>query len=209
MNVLVFGASGGTGRELIRQGLELGHAMTAFVRNPGAFGVNHADLKVIQGDVVDRRSVGAAVEGQDAAISALGASTLLKREKTMIVGVHNILTALEQSRVRRFIYLSVLGVHDVREQLNPLGRYVIAPLVLRNVAADHEVNEAMIKQSQLDWTIVRAPNLTNKPRTGTYRSGESIKANSLIPEISRGDLAEFMLRQLHDSTYVRCTPTVM
>jgi len=111
--------------------------------------------------------------------------------------------------VRRYIYLSVLSVHYVRDQLNFIGRYVILPLLLRNAAADHEVIEAMIKQSKLDWTIVPPPSLTDGPRTGEYRSGEKVAPKPLLPKISRADLADFMLAQLVDGMYLRGTPTIM
>src|SRR5438132_5779329 len=196
MNVLVFGASGGTGRELVKQGLEQGHSLTAFVRNPASFEIKHANIKMVKGDITDYASVERAVEGHAAVMSALGASTVLRREPAFTAGARNIVKAMEQAGVRRFIYLSALTVRAVRDQLNFLGRYVIAPIVLRNVAADHEANERIIEQSRLDWTIVRPPRLTNGERTGVYRSGERIDSKAIIPEISRADLAEFMLKQL-------------
>lgn len=209
MNVLVFGASGGTGRELVKQGVEQGHTLTAFVRNPAKLEIKDASIKVIQGDVTDSVSVQNVVKGHHAVISALGASTILKREPTLTVGITNIVKAMEQAGVRRFIYLSALTVRAVRDQLNFLGRYVIAPIVLRNVAADHEANESIIEHSKLEWTIVRPPRLTNGERTGVYRSGERIDSKSIIPEISRADLAEFMLKQLTDDTFLRKATSVM
>jgi putative NADH-flavin reductase len=110
--------------------------------------------------------------------------------------------------VRRLVYLSFLGVREGRSQLSMVGRYLVAP-VLRNVVADHEAKERIIKQSALDWVIVRPPRLTNGARQGSYRSGVDVRAISVIPRISRADLAEFMLRQVSDKTYVRKTPAVM
>ena len=107
------------------------------------------------------------------------------------------------------IYLSFLGVSGGREQLSFLGRYVVAPLIMRNVVADHEAKENIIRQSNLDWTIVRPPRLTNGPHTGAYRRGPDIKAASVVPMISRADVADFMLRQLDDPTYLRKAPAVM
>lgn len=209
MNVLVFGASGGTGRELVKQALAQGHSVTAFVRDPTKFEINHANLKVVQGDVADYESVERAVQNQDAAICALGSSTPLKRDPTLIDGVRHIIEAMEHAGEQRFIYLSFLGVRDGRNQLSFLGKYIIAPLVRRNVVADHEVKERLIKQSRLNWIIVRPPRLTNGQRTGAYRSGERIGANSIIPTISRADVADFMLKQLTDDAYLHKTPGVM
>lgn len=111
--------------------------------------------------------------------------------------------------MRRLVYLSFLGVHHGRRQLSPLGRYLVAPLLMRKVAADHERKEAIIQQSTLEWVIVRPPRLTNGRQTGTYRSGEDIQATLVVPRVSRADLAEFMLGQLNGDTYVRGTPAVM
>jgi len=77
------------------------------------------------------------------------------------------------------------------------------------VVEDHEAKERFIKRSRLNWTIVRAPRLTNGRRTGAYRSGEDIRANSIIPTISRADVADFMLKQLTSDTYLRKAPGVM
>jgi putative NADH-flavin reductase len=209
MNLLVFGASGGTGRELVRQALAQGHTVTAFVRDPTKLPIKHANLRVVQGDVVDRASVERAVQDQQAAICALGSSTPLKRDPTLIDGVRHIIEAMEHAGVQRFIYLSFLGVHDGRDQLSLLGRYIVAPLVMRNVVADHEAKERLIKQSRLNWTIVRPPRLTNGPLTGAYRSGEHIEANSPIPTISRADVADFMLKQLTGEANLHRTPGVM
>jgi putative NADH-flavin reductase len=95
-----------------------------------------------------------------------------------------------------------MGVRNGRDQLSFLGKYNVAPLALRNVVADHEAKEALIKQSHLNWTIVRAARLTNGPRTGAYLSSENIGANSIIPTISRADVADFMLKQLTCDTYL-------
>jgi putative NADH-flavin reductase len=118
------------------------------------------------------------------------------------------LAALESSCVQRFIYLSADTVSEARSGLNPLRRLVISTL-LSNTAADHELDEAMIRQSRLEWIIVRPPLLTNSPHTGHYRFGEHIEPKTLFPTISRADLADFMLKQLADGTFVRRTPTVM
>jgi putative NADH-flavin reductase len=209
MNVLVFGASGGTGRELVKQALAQKHSVTAFVRDPTKVHSKHTNLKVVQGDVADYESVKRAVRNQDAALCALGSSSLLKRDPTLIDGVRHIVEAMEHAGVQRFIYLSFLGVRDGRNQLSFLGKHFVAPLLLRNVVADHEAKERLIKQSCLNWTIVRPPRLTNGERIGAYRSGERIGANSIIPTISRADVVDFMLKQLTDDTYLHKAPGVM
>jgi putative NADH-flavin reductase len=208
MRVLVFGASGGTGRELVSQALAQGHQVTAFARDPAKLDINHANLRVAQGNVADYATVERAVKNQDAVICALGASTPLRRDPILVQGVHSIIDAMERTGGRRLIYLSFLGVRNGRSQLSLLGK-IVAPLALHNVVADHEAKERLIRQSHLKWTIVRAPKLTNGRRTGTYRSGDDIGANFMVPTISRADVAEFMLKQVTDDTYLRKAPAVM
>ncbi len=208
MNVLVFGASGRTGRELVKQGLAQGHTVTAFVRHPASFDIAHPQLKIVRGDAVDRVSVEHAVRDQDVVICALGAASLLKRDQAVVVGVHNIILAMEEAGVRRLIYLSADTVCAARDQLNAL-RKVFVPLLFHNSAADHELNERMIEQSHLDWIIVRPPMLTDGERTGIYRGGERLRARAIIPQFSRADLAEFMLKQLADDTFLDKAAEVM
>jgi putative NADH-flavin reductase len=208
MKILIFGASGRMGRELVSQALAHGDSVTAFVRYPAKFDIQHTNLKVVQGDAVDYASVERAVKDQDAVICALGSSTPAKRDPTLVDGVHNIIQAMEQAGVRRLVYLSFLAVRESRRDLGPVVNYVVAPL-LHNVISDHEVKESLIKQSRLDWVIVRPPRLTSGRHTGVYRSGEQIPARSLILTLSRADLAEFMLKQLTDDTFVHKAPRVM
>jgi putative NADH-flavin reductase len=208
MNILVFGASGRTGRELVKQALAQGQTVTAFVRHPASFDITHAHIKIVQGDAADRASVESAVRDQDAVICALGAASLFKRDQAVVVGVHNIIMAMESAGVRRLIYLSADTVHDSRDELNAL-RKVFVPLLFHNSAADHEINESMIKQSHVDWIIIRPPMLINGERTSAYRSGEHLRARAIIPQFSRADLAEFILKQLADDSYLDKAAEVM
>jgi putative NADH-flavin reductase len=209
MRVVVFGATGGTGRELVGQALAQGHQVTAFVRSVSRLSPRSRDTHVVQGDVSDPAAVAGAIEDQNAVLCALGAATPLHHDRTLIDGMRHIVGAMESSGTRRLVYLSFLGVRDGRTQLSVLGRFVVAPLVLRTVVADHEEKERIIRQSGLDWIIVRPPRLTYGPSRGQYRHGVNIRATSLIPRISRADLADFMLRQLSDNTYLCKAPAVM
>jgi putative NADH-flavin reductase len=161
------------------------------------------------GDVAEAAVVASAVEGRHGVLCALGATTPLRRDRRLVEGMRHIVSAMEQHGARRLVYLSFLGVPDGRHQLSLVDRYFVAPILLRNVAADHEAKERIIRQSTLEWVIVRPPRLTNGTRRGSYRSGVDIRATSVIPRISRADLAEFMLRQLSEDTYVREAPAVM
>jgi putative NADH-flavin reductase len=209
MRVTVFGASGATGRQLIDQSLAQGHHVTAFVRTASRLGARPEQLNVVVGDVAEAAIVASAVEGRHGVLCALGAASPLRRDPTLVEGVRHIVAAMEQHGVRRLVYLSFLGVPEGRHQLSVVGRYLIAPLLLRNVVADHTAKERIIRRSTLEWVIVRPPRLTNGARCGSYRSGMVVRATSVVPSISRADLAEFMLRQLSDDTYVREAPAIM
>jgi putative NADH-flavin reductase len=209
MRIVIFGASGATGHELVRQALSEGEEVTAFVRNPAHLNVRSPNLRVVQGDVTDAAIVERAIEGQHAVLCALGAATHLSRDRTLINGLQHIVDAMTRYGTQRLVYLSFLGVRDGRRQLSFIGRTVVAPLLLRNVVADHEIKEGIIQHSGLEWVIVRPPRLTNGPRTGHYRHGLDIQAASLIPTISRADVADFMLRQVSDEKYLHQTPAVM
>lgn len=208
MKIVVFGASGATGRHLLDAAVGRRHTVTAFVRNPATFHNDHG-VDVVTGDVADRAAVARAVAGHAAVCCVLGAATPLRRDPALVTGVRHITEAMADAGVRRLVYLSFLGVPAGRHQLSALGRSVIAPIVLRNVVADHAEKEDIIQRSGLDWTIVRPPRLTNGPKTGAYRHGEAIHARQIVPRISRADVADFMLAQLDDLTYVRRSPAVM
>lgn len=200
MNLLIFGASGATGQEVVRQALAQGHVVTAFVRNPAKLTVTHALLRVVQGDVGDLAAIQRALPNQDAVLSALGVSKPLRKDPIVVQGVRNIIRAMEQTGVARFIYLSAFGVRESRSDAGFLIRNVIASVV-RHELSDHEEKEQLIRNSSLNWTIVQPPILTNGPRKGVYRTGVAIKPASPIPTFSRADTADSMLRQLRDDAF--------
>jgi putative NADH-flavin reductase len=191
MKLLVFGASGGTGRQIVSQAVARGIHVTAFVRKPDRLAPQRG-LEIIKGDVGDATAVVTAIAPHHVVISALGVSTPLKADPVVCTGIDHIVRAMEVDPTRRFIYLSFIGVTDSRHAAGPLLRY-IARFPLRHEIADHERKEARIQTSALQWTIVRAPKLTDGARSGTYRAGEAITATSILPRLSRADVAEFLI----------------
>jgi putative NADH-flavin reductase len=208
MRILILGASGATGREVVRQALAQELDVTAFVRDPARLTVDGPTLRVVQGDVGDYAAVSGAVEGQEAVISTLGVSRPLHSDPVVIEGVRHVLRAMQDHSVRRLVYLSFIGVHDSRAAAGPMIRYV-AKFPLRHEIADHEAKEALIRRSHCDWTIVRAPKLSNRHATGRYRDGEDIVARGFFPVLPRADVADFLLRQLRERTYVCKAPRVL
>ena len=208
MNILIYGASGETGHELVEQALLQGHHVTAFVRNPSKLKISHQNLKVIQGDIINYELVEQAVKGQDAVISALGASSPFKYDQSVVDGVNNIIKAMETNGVNRFIYMSFIGVKESQNAAGFVIKY-IAPILLSTEISGHETRENKIRQSQLQWTIVRPPTLTNGNHTMQFRSGVDITSGGFTVKISRADVADFMLQQLTDNTFLRKSPRIM
>jgi putative NADH-flavin reductase len=193
---------------LVAQALERGHEVTAFVRTPSKLQVAHPALRLFQGDVGDGAAVARAVTGTDVVVSALGTLRRFRHDPIVIDGIRHIVAAMSQGGPSRIIYLSGIGVHEARHQTGLLFR-VIARSLARGEVTDHEVKEGMIRAGKLEWTLVRPPALTNGPRTGSYRHGPDVRARSLVPKLSRADLADFMLNQLTDRSYIRKAVAVM
>jgi putative NADH-flavin reductase len=208
MNILIFGASGATGHELVRQGLDQGHHVTAFVRTPSKLKVEHQNLSVIQGDAIDFPLVQNAIRDKDAVLSSLGARSPFKYDQTVVDGMQNIVKAMSEGQVARLIYLSAINVGESRQDAGLLIRF-LAPILLRSETAGHEKREAIIRESSLQWTLVRAATLTNGPRLSDYRRGEDIRAGGIVASISRADVADFMLTQLTDGSYLRKAVRIM
>ena len=206
MRLLIFGATGGTGRQLVRQALERGHAVTAFARDPAALDERDG-LRALAGDVLDAAAVERAVAGHDAVLCALG-KPATSPGKVRSEGTRNVVRAMERSGTRRLICQSTIGVGDSRALLPPLYRFVLVPSILRRTFAEHERQEAIVRSSQLDWTIIRAGALTDGDRTGRYRHGFPPTDRTLEFEVSRADVADFALGLVSDSGYVRQTPSI-
>jgi putative NADH-flavin reductase len=202
MKIIIFGSTGKTGIELLRQALEKGHHVTAFARSPEKLAdIGTSEIEVARGDVLDQQAVGKAISGQEAVISTIGAGS--NRTTLREDGTRNIVHAMEGSAVRRFISLSSMGVGDSWGNLGLFTKYVVVSIFLRHAFADHKKQEAVIKRCSLDWIIVRPPHLKDGPRTGIYKHGIPPTDRSLKGTISRADVADFMLKQLADDTYLR------
>ena len=205
MKVLIFGSTGSVGRLMVKQALEQGHNVAAFARDPAKLGIEHPNLRVVQGDAMDPAAVENAVRGQDAVVCALGAGA---KGTIRSEGTRNIIRAMEKAGVRRLICQSSLGVGDSRGNLNFFWKHIMFGLLLRQAYADHVSQESEVMRSRLDWTIVRPGAFTDGPRTGAYRHGFAGTDQAITHKISRADVAEFVLKQLTDRTYLRKTPAL-
>jgi putative NADH-flavin reductase len=203
MKLVIFGSTGSIGHHLVEQALEQEHSVTAFARNPAKLEIDHANLTVVQGDALDSAAVNTAVDGQDAVLCALGAGA---KGAVRTEGTRNIVQAMEKAGVSRLICLSSLGVGDSRDSLNFFWKHIMFGLLLRGAYADHVSQEDSVKESRLDWTLVRPAAFTDGDHTGEYRHGFPSTDKTIKTKISRADVADFMLKQLTDRTYLKETP---
>jgi len=207
MKVIIFGSTGPTGQQIVKQALEQGHDVTAFVRSPEKLNQKHENLQAIKGDVLDYASVEDAIRGQDAVLCAIGRPPTDKNN-LRANGTKNIIRAMEKTGVKRFICQSSDGVGDSADRLPFLYKYLIVPLMLRRVFADHALQEDHIKKSRLDWVIARPTALTNGEHTGAYQQGYAADNKTITHKISRADTADFMLKQLAANNYLHQTPSL-
>lgn len=206
--VLIVGATGGTGRQLVQQALERGLSVTALVRDPSRLRIEHPRLKVIQGNVLDAGSVEAAVRGQDAVLSALGHKRYFYPTRILSEGTRNILRAMEAQGVRRLVCQTSLGIGDSAGRLGAFYTLFIIPVILPFYFWDKARQERIIAASRVEWVIVRPGALTNGEKRSRSRHGRRIGSFFLTVGISRADVAEFMLNQLASDTYLRSAPGV-
>jgi putative NADH-flavin reductase len=207
MNLVVFGASGGTGQEIIKQALEQGHEVTAFVRDPKKLQIKDSRLHIIEGDALkDQPTIAVAIAAKDAIICALGVANSLRSAGLIAGGLAAIVPAAKKHGVRRLILISAFGVGESSRNA-PLVPRLMYRLLLGDIYRDKKAGEDIVKVSGLDWTILHPVMLTTGPKTGTCRSGERLSLKG-IPKISRADVAHFALTQLADKTFLRKTAVI-
>src|SRR5690242_16846852 len=194
--VLIIGATGGTGRQLVTQALERGLLVTALVRDPSKLSVEHPRLTVLRGNVLDYPSVENAVRGQDAVISALGHKRFFVPTRILSGGSRNILRAMEIHGVRRFVCETSLGIGDSVGRPGLYYSLLVIPVVLPLYFWDKTRQERSIAASNVEWVIVRPAALTNAGARGVYRHGSNIGSFLWTARIARADVAHFMLKQL-------------
>jgi putative NADH-flavin reductase len=206
MKILVLGATGATGRLIVRDATASGHHVVALVRAKASSDLSGAE--VIEGDVRDEGTLARALNGCDAVVSALGTGMGLREVDLLTVATRALVAAMTRSGVRRLICISALGVGDSRNHGGFFFDRLFQPLLLRPAYQDKDRQEAAIHASSLDWIIVRPAQLTNGARRGRIRATTDL-ADVNGGKIARADVAQFVVEQLTTDTWLRRTPVIL
>jgi putative NADH-flavin reductase len=199
MNIIIFGATGPTGQQLLRQALEDGHSVTAFARNVAAITTQHERLRVVQGDALDAAAVDKAMSGHDTVISLLGTPFTFKPVKLFSEGTRNIIQAMHKRGMRRLLCISSGGTNPSADsQHGFFFNTFVKPTIRRSVYLDMRRMEQLVKRSGLDWTIVRPLQLYDGPLSKKYHTEPGYIPSG---KTSRADLVDFLLKQMRSTQY--------
>ncbi len=203
MNILILGASQGTGALAVRAALGKDHRVTAFARSPDKLSLEDARLRKVAGDFHQAASVEAAVPGHDAVIVTASATRLgafKENPRYFSQGTGYTIDAMKKAGVKRLVVLSALGVGESRRLLNPIVRALAVGFLLKAPFEDHERQEAEVRASGLDWVIARPGRLTNG--AGRRRYTKKTVVESVPSSISRADVADFLVEACEVTTWV-------
>ncbi|WP_423746951.1 SDR family oxidoreductase (plasmid) [Haladaptatus sp. SPP-AMP-3] len=203
MKVVVFAATGRTGRRVVKRALDDGHQVTGIARTPAKLDLEHESLDLKRGDVLDYESFADLLQGQDAVISTIGKESYLSRVSLYSEGITNITRAMKDHGVSRLIAITSGGTHPGWDRNNALFYEVlIKRILLRGEYQDMRRMEAIIQDSDLEWTIVRPSGLNDDDGAGNYRTkiGYSFSESSTT---TRDDLAEFIVEELENNQFLR------
>jgi putative NADH-flavin reductase len=201
MNLIILGATGGVGHELVRQSLDRGHTVTAFVRSPERLATFATRINVVPGDLLNPGELSRVLTGQDAVLSGFGPRLPLRHEDHNLLErfARTLACAMSASTCRRGAIVSTAFLF--KDALFPPA-YLLGRLFFASVVKDATAMETIIQSSQLDWTLVRPPQLTDKPLTRKYRQREA-HLPLFGSNISRADTAHCMLQITEQRTYSR------
>ena len=197
--ILVISGSSRTGRELISQGMERGHSMTAFVRDLGKVSAMPAAVTKVAGDALDAKAVADAITGHDAVMIAIGDRKTFVSAAT----VRNAIAGMKAAGVKRIVVLSAYGTGD---SAHGLYGFMIKRMGGK-LNADKTEAERLLSESGLDWVSVRAPVLSEGRRTGRFKAATGVAINA-FRRLSRADLAAFMLDQVEGDAFLRQRPVI-
>ncbi len=205
MKLLVIGATRGIGRNLLEQALEKGHEVMALLRSSSRLNFHHQRLTVIEGDILNQDAVERAVAGQDAVCVTIGIGPTWQPVSVFSRGTNNVIEAMKSSTAEKLICVTGIGAGDSRNHGGFFYDKIINPLLLKTIYKDKDRQEELVRNSGLDWVIVRPGFLTNGPLTAKCRALTHLEG-ATAGKISRADVAHFILREFDESKYLGKTP---
>ncbi len=205
MKLLVIGATRGIGRNLVEQALDQEHEVAALVRNPQRLNISHKMLTVVAGDILDPATVRHAVEGCDAVCITIGIGPTRKPVTVFSEGTKNVIDAMTESSVNMLICVTGIGAGDSQGHGGFFYDKIFNPLLLKTIYEDKDRQEELVRQSSLQWVVVRPGFLTNGPLTQTYQALTE-QAGVTAGKISRADVAHFILNEFDQKKYILKTP---
>ena len=208
IKITIFGATGGTGKQLVEQALAAEYEVVVYARNPSKLNITHEHLTVVQGELSDQALIENAIKGTDAVLSTLGPRGGSKN-KPITQGMQNIIAAMKKQGVRRLIITSTLSAKDSNDKSNLRTKAMVNLVKTTMHGAYEDIVSAAetVRNSDLDWTIVRLTMLNNDPKSGTVKAGY-VGDGKVGTWISRADIADFMLKQLENTEYLRQAPAI-
>ena len=204
MKILVIGAGGKTGGEVVKQALAAGHEVTAFVHRADKY--DAANVRVVEGDATDESAVEEAVVGQDAVIDTIGGKTPYKTTTLESSVANTIIKAMQQKSVRRLVVTSMIGEGESKANSTLFVRLLLLTF-LRGANKDKAAMESAVKASDLDWVILRPAILSDDAATGNVRVFDA-ETGEKAHKITRADLAAFMIEQLSGDEYLHKAVTI-
>lgn len=204
MKIIIFRSTGNIGKSLVLESFAPGHIVTAFTRNKKNLkGIQHRNLRAVEGDILDKEAVKKAVKNQDTVICVIGSG---RKGTVRSQGTKNIIEGMQSQGVKRLICQSTLGAGDSRDNLNFFWKHIMFGWYLQGAYKDHELQEKYVMESNLKWTLVRPDAFTDGQATGNFRHGFSPDDRTVTLKISKADVAMFLLMQLNTDQYLKKTP---
>jgi len=208
MNLSIFGATGKTGQLLVRQSLDEGNVVVVYARNPSKLDLKSGNLSVIQGELTDKDKIKNAVHEAGAVLSVLGPKGRTKGTP-VTSGMKNIIAAMKELGVRRLVATSTISAKDPNDRAEFRARFLVGlvKLVMRPAYDDIVGTAAVIRESNLDWTILRLSLLNDNQKSGKVRAG-FLGRGEVGTWISRSEAADFMLKQTRDKRFFGQAPAI-
>jgi putative NADH-flavin reductase len=211
MKIVIFGASGYSGKEILTQALAQNHQVTALTRSAKSVSIVHKNLTIVEGNVLDAATVRAVLQGQDAVIQCLGIGGKGDGKPTTFISdaTKIIVAEMEKTQVKRLIAMSNVGAGNSRAFQPWVFNKIILPYFmnwLKVIIDDKNIMEPAIMNSSLDWTIVRCPNIVEKPAKNKVTA--TLDGKKLKLSITNADTANFISQQLTDKTFSKQAPSI-